>query len=263
MTQPNRLLVLVTALASIAAAPVSDFEAARGAFDAGVGHLDAGEHRSAIEAFERSLALRFSLSAQYNLGLAQRAAGDDRAAIAAFERFLDAATERGHTDGVEHARTLVEALRARLVHLNVSVVGVARDLRLNGDALGDSAGELALVLAPGTHVLTYEDTSGARHTRRAELAPGARTTVTIDARPPLPKVTPPPPPPSQVVASAPAADDTAWVWWVGGAAIVAAAAGAALVTYAITRPGDPEYDGGSRDVVLRGLAPRAGWGGAL
>lgn len=262
MPQPNRLLVLVTALASIAAAPEPDFEAARGAFEAGVGHLDAGEHRSAVEAFERSLALRFSLSAQYNLGLAQRAAGDDRAAIATFERFLDAATERGHTDGVEHARTLVEALRARLVHLNVSVVGAARDLRLNGDVLADGAGELALVLAPGTHVLTYEDASGARQTRRAELAPGARITVTIDARPPLPKVTPPPPPP-QVVAAPPAAEDTTWVWWVGGAAIVAAAAGAALVTYAITRPGDPEYDGGSRDVVLRGLAPRAGWGGAL
>ncbi len=257
------LFAAVSALITAAApptpeAPDADFDAARASFRAGLDHLDAGAPDAAIAAFTASLERRFSLPAQYNLGLAHRAAGQRREAIAAFEAFLDAATAAGHTDGVEHARTLVAALRAELVHVALSMRNGASAITLDGAPIADGDGELGLVLDPGAHVIRFVDASGASQTRDANLAPGSHVAIVLDAAP-LPELTRAPPPlvPPPTVADD---DDGTWVWWIGGLAIVAAAS--AAVTYAITRPAAPDYDGGTHDVVLRGLAPRGAFGGA-
>jgi hypothetical protein len=231
------------------------FEEARRTFERGVELLDQGDAASAIESFERSLALRQSLSALYNLGLAYRKAARPKDALLAFERFLDRSLAEGHSNGVEHAKLLAEELRGTVGRIALTVEGGAEEVRADGRTIGDRDGLYGLVLDPGEHVVE------ARRAERLEtlavhLDPGASVEVRLRvASEPALAVVPPPvrilPPVEPLPAPEPLIEKW-WFWTIIG--VVAAGAAAGIIVAA--RPSDPEYDGGTNGVLLRALETR-------
>jgi hypothetical protein len=236
------------------------FEEARRSFEQGVELLDKGEAKAAIEKFEHSLALRESLSALYNLGLAYRKADRFKDALRTFERFLDWAATENHTNGVEHAKMLADQLRGTIGRVSLVVVGGAESVRIDGAVLGDHDGTYGLVLDPGQHVFEATKSGAEPIQTKVHLDPGANLEVrlAIPSDEPIATVVQAPPPVTIATAPPPAlphAEPLVEQWWFWTLIGVVAAGAAAGIIVAVNRP-EPEYDRGTNDVLLQALKSR-------
>lgn len=154
-------------------------------FRQGVARLDQHRYNDAAAAFERSLALRQSASALYNLGLACRGAGATLRAVAAFERFL--AVARPTSPARRSAVAMLAELRHTLAHVSLAVQGDGAEVRVDDEPVSLTDRAIELTLAPGPHA--FEARCPGYRPARVErtLAPSEVTRVSIDgAADPLP-----------------------------------------------------------------------------
>jgi hypothetical protein len=231
----------------LATANDDTYEAARRAFEEGVAAMDAGRTDDAIGSFERSLALRESEAALFNLGMACRVRKRHVCVVKALARYLELAPE--DSPGRPEAESTLESERAFVGSVRLRVGGEVETVTIDGTPIARGAGEL--VVEPGPH--TFAAARGAVRTERiVEIAPGSSIEVVLD----LPE--PEPPPELAVVASPPEAQiapeperSTWWIWLVAGIG-VAAVAGGVAIGLTVERP----IDGGTEGFVLRGIEAR-------
>jgi hypothetical protein len=165
-------MIGVVALSMLVVADVR--EEARLAFEAGLAALDAGDAARAVESFERSLALRESAPALYNLGLAHRKLENRILAVEALERFLARAPGSAKAP---RARELIRELRTRLGRVAVDARGGADEVTIDGRPT------VARVLdvEPGAHVVRVVKRGHQPEEATVTVEAGSTATVAIDA----------------------------------------------------------------------------------
>lgn len=214
-----------------------DVQAARAEFVRGAALAQQAQWDAALQAFERSYALRPHPITSYNLGYCSRAVGRSASARTALRRALaeHAAGTWGRLPDylVELAERYLSEAERRVVQLDVRLEPADASLLIDGrapereDALvGRRATGHALVyLDPGTHVFVVSS-SGKDLVATREFAPGEKSSILLS----VPLVLPPerrasarPSAPAERRNDAPAPIDRRW-------AFVAMAAGLASVT---------------------------------
>ena len=116
----------------------------------GLGLLQKGDSRAALQKFDEAFRLVPSPKILFNRGKAHRALGEDVAALADFERFLDEAPYAPKESRVEAERA-VQALRPKLAYLEIQVEDVGSTVSVDGGEIGAAPLPRPVVLAPGTH----------------------------------------------------------------------------------------------------------------
>jgi len=116
----------------------------------GLGLLQKGDSRAALEKFDEAFRLVQSPKILFNRGKAHRALGEDVAALADFERFLDEAPYAPKESRVEAERA-VQALRPRLAYVELQVEDVGSTITVDGREVGEAPLPRPLVVAPGAH----------------------------------------------------------------------------------------------------------------
>jgi hypothetical protein len=116
----------------------------------GLGLLQKGDSRAALEKFDEAFRLVPSPKILFNRGKAHRALGEDVAALADFERFLDEAPYAPKESRVEAERA-VQALRPKLAYLEIQVDDVGVTISVDGREIGAAPLSRPVVVAPGTH----------------------------------------------------------------------------------------------------------------
>ena len=116
----------------------------------GLGLLQKGDSRAALQKFDEAFRLVPSPKILFNRGKAHRALGEDVAALADFERFLDEAPYAPKESRVEAERA-VQALRPRLAYLEIQVDDVGSTVSVDGREIGAAPLPRPVVVAPGTH----------------------------------------------------------------------------------------------------------------
>lgn len=162
-----------------AATPDSRLDEAKRAFDSGVRALDRGDASGAAELFERSLELRESQAALFNLGLAYKRLGRSAKAVETLRKFLER-TAPGEP-GSKRAELLVEQLEQRVARVTLEIVGTPEIVAVDGEAVDLTDGVHDLTLDPGPHVLRVERAGFAPDVRRVTLAAKSHIQVVLDA----------------------------------------------------------------------------------
>ena len=116
----------------------------------GLGLLQKGDSRAALEKFDEAFRLVQSPKILFNRGKAHRALGEDVAALADFERFLDEAPYAPKESRVEAERA-VQALRPRVAYVELQVEDVGSTISVDGREVGEAPLPRPLVVAPGAH----------------------------------------------------------------------------------------------------------------
>ncbi len=116
----------------------------------GLGLLQKGDNRAALQRFDEAFRLVQSPKILFNRGKAHRALGEDVAALADFERFLDEAPYAPKESRVEAERA-VQALRPKLAYLEIQVDDVGSMISVDGRDIGTAPLSRPVVVAPGTH----------------------------------------------------------------------------------------------------------------
>ena len=148
----------------------------------GLGLLQKGDSRAALEKFDEAFRLVQSPKILFNRGKAHRALGEDVAALADFERFLDEAPYAPKESRVEAERA-VQALRPRLAYVELQVEDVGSTISVDGREVGEAPLPRPVVVAPGTHEMRVvksgmnEDVAQGVAHRRAEAAGGGQADV--------------------------------------------------------------------------------------
>ena len=101
----------------------------------GLGLLQKGDSRAALQKFDEAFRLVPSPKILFNRGKAHRALGEDVAALADFERFLDEAPYAPKESRVEAERA-VQALRPKLAYLEIQVEDVGSTVSVDGGEIG-------------------------------------------------------------------------------------------------------------------------------
>jgi hypothetical protein len=169
-------LAIVSVASSSAHAQHSRDAEARSRFEAGVQLLQTQRYADAATEFERSLALRESPVAEYNLAMAYRGMGKHRRAVEVLTRFCTLAR---NADELRDAQELLRESAAAVIHVNLRVVGGASDVRVDGGVV-ENANTLSLDLDPGEHVFEARRTGYEPTVRRMWFEPGARREVVLD-----------------------------------------------------------------------------------
>ncbi len=156
------------------------FVEARRLFEDGVRLLEDARFGDAVDALERSRAIRETPPVLYNLGLALRGMGEYRKANIVFERFLETATER-HSAMRQDAIALLEEVRAQLGHLTIVVRGGATDVKIDGERVGMADGPYEGNVDPGPHVIEATRAGYLPARREVTLVGGQGVTVELDA----------------------------------------------------------------------------------
>jgi hypothetical protein len=158
----------------------SGVNAPRATFEAGVRFLEASRFAEAAAQFERSLALRESPVAAYNLGLAYRGMGAHRRAIATLTRFCALARS---ADELRAAQALIRESTAALVHVRLRVEGDATSVLIDGEPISRdtlTSGQ-PIELDPGAHAFEALRTGFEPEIRRMRFEPGSTVDVTLNA----------------------------------------------------------------------------------
>ena len=192
----------------------------------GLGLLQKGDSRAALQKFDDAFRLVPSPKILFNRGKAHRALGEDVAALADFERFLDEAPYAPKESRVEAERA-VQALRPKLAYLEIQVEDVGSTVSVDGAEIGAAPLPRPVVVAPGTHEVrvvksgTNDDVRSVSPIAGQKLRVVVKLTVTVASAPapvaPAATTAPPTPAPSPVpAAAAPAATPTTAVVVTGG-----------------------------------------------
>jgi hypothetical protein len=192
----------------------------------GLGLLQKGDNRAALQKFDDAFRLVPSPKILFNRGKAHRALGEDVAALADFERFLDEAPYAPKESRVEAERA-VQALRPKLAYLEIQVEDVGSTVSVDGAEIGAAPLPRPVVVAPGTHEVrvvksgTNDDVRSVSPIAGQKLRVVVKLTVTVASAPapvaPAATTGTPTPAPSPVpAAAAPAATPTTVVEVTGG-----------------------------------------------
>ncbi|AKF04686.1 hypothetical protein DB32_001835 [Sandaracinus amylolyticus] len=173
-------MVIASALAigRASAQPVEASEA-RALFEEGVALSDRGDYESAVDRFQRSLALVERPSTLFNLGVALRELRRDEEAIAALERFLEIADASFDEVPRTQARAWIESMRRALAErggtLVLEIDPPDAHVRVDGfDVTGESP--IVLDVASGTHRVEVSADGVGSETFDVVLAAGGRET---------------------------------------------------------------------------------------
>lgn len=178
------LVATVLALALVVlprAASADDPDPAVEHFNRGVALLDDAQYAGAATELERSLAIRETAPVLYNLGLAYRGVGRYQDAIKQFERFLQVRDEKKHKKMAALVDTLLQELKAALVHVELRVTGGASRVRLDGQPLAANDGIYPVTLDPGSHVFEAERSGYVAARQAVILKPGEQESISLDA----------------------------------------------------------------------------------
>lgn len=243
------LLVLApaAALAQPSAQDARITAAARALFQEGIAFGDAGDWSSALDRFERALALRDSPVVRFNLAqscthLGRLVEGSEHAVRVAQHPQADA--------GVRQAAEELRAwIAARLARLTVRLGEVPDDASatLDGRAIPASLVGVAMPVDPGPHEVTLVVGGRAVASEELVLAEGETRELTLD-RPPEP---PTPAPPAALVAEPPTTPEPSPTphrrrrWLATTGALVAA--GVVAVVLAVTLGGGEDPTRGDFD----------------
>lgn len=116
----------------------------------GLGLMQKGDNRAALQKFEEAFRLVQSPKILFNRGKAHRALGEDVEALVDFERFLDEAPYAPKESRAEAERA-VQALRPRLSYLEIQVDNPGSTISVDGRQVGTAPLLRPVVVAPGTH----------------------------------------------------------------------------------------------------------------
>lgn len=177
MIEPS--IAALVALSLLLGVPDPRTEEARQAFDLGVQALDRGDAAQAVELFERSIALRDSQPALFNLGLAYMRLDQSTKAISVLRRFT-ANAEPGQP-GARRAALLIEQLEERVARVTLEIVGQPDLVAVDGEETALEDGVHDLTLDAGRHELRVEKRGFAPDVRRVVLAPKSHVQVVLDA----------------------------------------------------------------------------------
>jgi|GEM_PF-689836 len=174
-------LVFAPALVGAQPAQPAPVDGARGAYEAGIAHLDAARYQEAALALERSRALREVPVVLYNLALAYRGLGQYRRAVGLFDRYLEAPEAGVTPERIAAVRAEREELERALVHATMAVTPATATLRVDG---GDARpSPETLELDPGRHVLEWSASAHRPHREDITATPGARPRITVVLEP--------------------------------------------------------------------------------
>jgi hypothetical protein len=208
------------------------FARARVEFEAGVSALDKRQFDAAAAAFERSLALRESASALYNLAIARRKLGAISAAISSVKRFMEIEHPSSSTTSrLPEAKKMLAELEAQLARIELRASTEGARLFVDGAPIEAEA----ISVDPGVHVLEAQKEGHTADRRTVHCKPGERVVVTLA---PIP------------IAVASSGITEKWWFW---AAVAAAAVATGAVVVGVANADRPLPDGGSLGVVIKAL----------
>lgn len=124
-------------------------------FNEGVSRLEAKDYAAAALAFERSLAIKESLPALFNLAVAYKGDNRFRESKRRLEQFL-ALLELQHAppEAFTRAQTLLEEVKKKLARVRVTVAGEASTVLLGKEELALKDGAYVIEVDPGRYVAT-------------------------------------------------------------------------------------------------------------
>lgn len=168
-------LLLILCCSPAAALAQGAPDPAREAFAVGMAALLGNRFRDAVEALQRSHALRPLPIVLYNLGLAYRGLGRDVDAVAVFERYLREPEPGAPAERLEALRREVARLRERQVTLRLALRPQHATLRVDGRSV--LVVNNAAVVDPGPRSVDVTAEGYQPVHRELDLAPGAGVTV--------------------------------------------------------------------------------------
>src|SRR4051812_42525043 len=156
----------------------------------GLGLLQKGDSRGALEKFDEAFRLVQSPKILFNRGKAHRALGEDVAALTDFERFLDEAPYAPKESRVEAERA-VQALRPRLAYVEIQVDDAGSTVSVDGREIGEAPLPRPVVVAPGAHEVRVVKSGMNDDVRKVSPIAGqklrvvVRLTLVVSAPPPV------------------------------------------------------------------------------
>ena len=144
----------------------------------GLGLLQKGDSRAALEKFDEAFRLVQSPKILFNRGKAHRALGEDVAALADFERFLDEAPYAPKESRVEAERA-VQALRPRLAYVELQVEDVGSTISVDGREVGEAPLPRPVVVAPGAHEVRVVKSGMNEDVRKVSPIAGQKLRVVV------------------------------------------------------------------------------------
>jgi hypothetical protein len=167
------------------AADVSDADkgAAQALFDEGRRLVEKGQYAEACPKFARSEELDPGGGTLLNLAACHEKLGRAATAWAEFNDALSSAIRDGRADRQRYARKHIEALRAKLAQVVVSVVQPApgQQVRIDDVPLAQGAWGLSTPIDPGTHII--DSTAPERHASRKTITVAERDQLTVEIGP--------------------------------------------------------------------------------
>ncbi|MCU0690530.1 MAG: PEGA domain-containing protein [Polyangiaceae bacterium] len=181
--------VLVALSQTVPAIPAShagepsaaDVATARELFRKGVKHVHDSEWQQAIEAFERSMALRPSSLTRYSLAVAQERLGNLVESMENLRQFLRDADQESTRPYEMPARDMVAQLEARIARVKIVIPGEPRgaQVRIDGREIPAAAIGVDRIVNPGRHRVEVAIPGHALFRREIELEQGGRLEVVV------------------------------------------------------------------------------------
>jgi tetratricopeptide (TPR) repeat protein len=159
----------------------ADVATARELFRKGVRHVQDNEWQQAIEAFERSMALRPSSLTRYSLAVAQERVGNLVESMENLRRFLREADHHSTRPYETPARDMLAQLEARIARVKVVIPGEPRgtQVRIDGREIPAAAVGVDRIVNPGRRRVEVTVPGYALFRREIELEEGGRWEVVV------------------------------------------------------------------------------------
>lgn len=174
-------LVLVLVLAPAPAAYAGDAsQDSKAIFDEGVKRLEAKDYAGAVAAFERSLSLKESLPALFNLAVAYRGVGryaDAKQSLSKFISMLESA--HAAEDALSRANALLEELKKKLARVRITLRGSADSVQLGSMQL-PAATTQVVDIDPGKYQVIARKEGYAPDTENVTAVEGELADIVLD-----------------------------------------------------------------------------------
>lgn len=216
------------------------YQVARSEYQRGIAALRRHDAATAIEAFERSYAIRPAPVVTYNLALALEEARRNAEAVEAFDRYLRDPVTVNAPSPTSVVRQEADRLRRQVAMVTLRGVPANATVRVVGSERRITRETFAL--DPGAHTIevSAEGFRTARQELRVREGEVREVTVHLDAvtaEAPVVRVERAPNGPSEVPRAAPRVDEPArrtapvWAWVAGGVAVLAAGSAVGVGLY--------------------------------
>lgn len=197
-------MAALTAGALVAAGPARaqdgpDLAAAKEWFKEGVAAEQAGDCKTAVEAFLKAISVKETPQMLLRVGRCQKQLGELAAAHATFSRARELAASSNATKVLELAQGSLSEVDPLVPRLTIAAAEPYEGLvvTLDGEALPADALERERLVDPGSHVLTASADGREPYEKTFDLAEGAKESVRIELAASVVDAPPPPPPPEE------------------------------------------------------------------